>query len=285
VTTVDGPALRALRNRLDVPLRRIARVAGMSHGHLSKVERGEYGRPVTPAIINAYRRVLGVDVAEVIAGSAPAPAASKKWRPGDMSPHQRRAYASQVAAVAVGSPPGKPSMRLLQHAGPVPIPSQLIPEQLASIMQITHLLGGLDGLAGHLAHALLAWVLHLPTDRDTEPPVLATIAALARRAARSAVSLSRHEPARTLYLMALDAATGSGDPDLRATVLADIAEHYLACTYREECIIVLRLAEGDERLSEDVRSTLKVIRSRAERPSQIADSSRDDQENADPLPG
>jgi hypothetical protein len=31
----------------------------MSHGHLSKVERGEHGRPVTPAIIAAYERVTG----------------------------------------------------------------------------------------------------------------------------------------------------------------------------------------------------------------------------------
>jgi predicted transcriptional regulator len=37
---VDGPSLRSARQSQDVPLRKIARNAGMSHGHLSKVERG-----------------------------------------------------------------------------------------------------------------------------------------------------------------------------------------------------------------------------------------------------
>jgi predicted transcriptional regulator len=37
---VDGPALRSARQSQNVPLRRIATRNGMSHGHLSKVERG-----------------------------------------------------------------------------------------------------------------------------------------------------------------------------------------------------------------------------------------------------
>jgi transcriptional regulator with XRE-family HTH domain len=44
---VDGPTLRAIRESTGTALRRIARHAGMSHGHLSKVEHGEHGRPVT----------------------------------------------------------------------------------------------------------------------------------------------------------------------------------------------------------------------------------------------
>ena len=49
--TYDGPTLRAIRESMGVPLRRIARHANMSQGHLSKVERGEHGRPITPAIL------------------------------------------------------------------------------------------------------------------------------------------------------------------------------------------------------------------------------------------
>ncbi|MGH3682613.1 MAG: helix-turn-helix domain-containing protein, partial [Natronosporangium sp.] len=45
MSSLDGPTLRAVRESIGVPLRRIARQAGMSHGHLSKVERGEHGRP------------------------------------------------------------------------------------------------------------------------------------------------------------------------------------------------------------------------------------------------
>lgn len=49
----DGPTLRSLRESAGVALRKVARIAGMSHGHLSKVERGEPGRPVTPAVLAA----------------------------------------------------------------------------------------------------------------------------------------------------------------------------------------------------------------------------------------
>jgi hypothetical protein len=243
----------------------------MSHGHMSKVERGEYGRPVTPAVLNAYQRVLGVEVAAVIAGRESPPPPATRWRPGDLTPYQRRAYTSQVAAIAVGAPPGRPPGLLLQQAGPVAMPSQLTSEHFVSLQQTAELLHGIGGLAGNLAHVLLRWVMHLPINQYTEPCVLATITALARRAARGAVELGRHEPARTLYLVALDAATASGDLDLSGGVLADIAEHYLACIYREECLTIIRLAEGDERLSEDVRSVLKEIRNRAEAAPEPAD--------------
>jgi two-component system response regulator MprA len=60
VIELDGPSLRSLRQHAGVPLRKVARLAGMSHGHLSKVERAETGRPVTPAVLAAYEKATRI---------------------------------------------------------------------------------------------------------------------------------------------------------------------------------------------------------------------------------
>lgn len=74
---IDGPSLRELRKHYGVHLRRVAREAKMSHGHLSKVERGEAGREVTPAVLAAYEKAFGVRLSE--AGGGPG-----GWQPGQL---------------------------------------------------------------------------------------------------------------------------------------------------------------------------------------------------------
>src|SRR5512138_1360347 len=104
MTVVDGATLRQLRQQAGVGLRRIASGAKVpvSDGHLSRVERGH--RPVTPAIVAAYERVLGVRVADVLAC---------RRRSGGWDEQERRAFLTRVATVAVGGPPGEPVERLL----------------------------------------------------------------------------------------------------------------------------------------------------------------------------
>jgi transcriptional regulator with XRE-family HTH domain len=121
----DGPTLRAVRESMDVPLRRIARQAGMSHGHLSKVERGEHGRPVTPAIVAAYERATGVRLAEAAARAERERRAQTgrggSWSPGTLTDMRRRAYNAAVGAITLGGPLGEPVGRLIDSAGrPVP---------------------------------------------------------------------------------------------------------------------------------------------------------------------
>ena len=81
----DGPTLRSVRESVRVPLRRVARLAGMSHGHLSKVERGEHGRPVTPAILTAYEKATGVRLAGATVIGRGEDAAGAEWRRGRLS--------------------------------------------------------------------------------------------------------------------------------------------------------------------------------------------------------
>jgi hypothetical protein len=65
-------------------------------------------------------------------------------------------------------------------------------------------------------------------------------------------------------LLALGAAAAAEDPDLRAGALADLAHHHLRVGYPQDALAVLRLAEGDERIGEQIRDRLKSVRARAE---------------------
>jgi hypothetical protein len=88
------------------------------------------------------------------------------------------------------------------------------------------------------------------------------IVRLARRAAHGAEAAGRVEATRSLYLLALVAAAGSGNPDLRTAALADLAEQQTQCGYPEDALAVLRLATG-EQLGEDARVRLKAVRAAA----------------------
>src|SRR5436305_3801263 len=60
ISGVTGADLRAAREAKGVGIRVIANAAGRDRGHLSRVEKGE--RDPTPALINIYERVLGVQL-------------------------------------------------------------------------------------------------------------------------------------------------------------------------------------------------------------------------------
>jgi transcriptional regulator with XRE-family HTH domain len=274
---LDGPTLRAVRESMDVPLRRIARTAGMSHGHLSKVERGEHGRPVTPAIMHAYERVTGVKLVEAAAEVADkrnrdTGRVSKTWRPGQLTDMRRKAYNAAVAAIAIGGPLGEPIQRLLDSTGravtPVP-PDELDIEQL---WQQSELLTAMDmrcggGLVSQLAKAVLRWaypMLHAyGLSEEDNRRLLSVVGTIAHRAAWAAFDVLAHEAARSLFRLALSTAAQAGDHNLRGHVLADIAAQHNYLGYRHDALDVIRLAEGDERIAPAVRVVLHGAKARA----------------------
>lgn len=92
--------------------------------------------------------------------------------------------------------------------------------------------------------------------------IQAASSALALRAAWSAFDRAGHEPARALFRLALYTAARSGDRDLRAHVLADIAAQYLYTGYGEDGLEMIRMAEGDERVSAGVRMVVHGVKAR-----------------------
>jgi transcriptional regulator with XRE-family HTH domain len=273
----DGPTLRAVRESLDIPLRRIARTAGMSHGHLSKVERGEYGRPVTPAIIAAYERTTGVSLAEATAaiidrGGKPTVRRGKIWRPGELTDMRRRAYNAAIAALTIGGHLGEPYGRLLDSTGRPLTPAPPDTGDVAQLRQVTELVTALDlryggGLVSQLGKALLRWSVimldAMDIDQQVSRDLHAVIGALAARCAWSAFDTSSHEAARSLFRLALYAAGRAGDPDLRAHILADVAAQHNYLGYNEDSLEIVRFAEGDERITPGVRMVLHGVKARA----------------------
>jgi transcriptional regulator with XRE-family HTH domain len=278
VTTYDGPTLRAVRESMGVPLRRIARTAGMSHGHLSKVERGEYGRPVTPAIMAAYERVTGVRLADAVVAAAERgelPTSrrnSKLWRPGQMSEMRRRGYNAAVAALTIGGHLGEPFLRLLDSTGRPLTPAPPDTVDVVQLEELTQTVTGLDlryggALVAQLAKAVLRWAVPMLDTTELADPLArrlhAAIGGLALRAGWAASDAAAHDAARSLFRLALYCAVRGGDPDLRAHVLADVAAQHNSLGYHEDALEIIRFAEGDERIAPAVRMVLHGVKARA----------------------
>lgn len=265
----DGPTLRSVRENLGVPLRRIARRAGMSHGHLSKVERGEHGRPVTPAVINAYEQVTGVSLSGAIAkvpdrGGGPAARRppGKTWRVGQLSDVRRRALTAAFGALSTGGYLGEPVRRLVESTGrpSTPVCPELLDAAQLDLLsaEVTALdlrFGG--GLVSQASKAVLRWAVPMLDAIGVDDPagrrVYAAVAGLARRSAWSAFDTLAHEAARGLFRLASYAAVQCGDRDLRAHVLADVAAQYSYTGYHEDGLEIIRIVEGDERVCPAVR--------------------------------
>jgi transcriptional regulator with XRE-family HTH domain len=280
MTTFDGPTLRAVRESMGVPLRRIARLAGMSHGHLSKVERGEYGRPVTPAIMAAYERTTGVSLSEAAAALAEQdrtrlgqrPRRPRVWRPGEMPDMRRKNYNAAICAMSVGGNLGEPYGRLLDSTGRPLIPAPPDEIDITQLEHLTTLVTGLDlryggGLISQFAKALLRWAAPmLDLVADPAPDIARlhrAIAALTLRTAWAALDSAAHEAARSLFRMALYVAVRRGDANLRVHIMAEAAAQHNAVGYPEDALEVIRVAEGDDRAAAPVRMVLHGVKARA----------------------
>lgn len=267
----DGPTLRSVRESAGVPLRRVARQAGMSHGHLSKVERGEPGRPVTPAVLAAYEKATGIRLTGV-AGHGPAdPIAGGGWRRGHLSEARRRTLNAKIAAVAVGGPLSEQLTRILDATGRPVVPSRIELADAIQVERVAALCTGIDlqyggGVADQMARALLRWAVGLLEAAGPDPAVVrlhAAIAALAQRAGWAAFDADTHDVARSLFTVALYAATRADDADLRAHVIADLAAQHNYLGYPDDCLQVVRFGEVDERISPAVQLVLHTVKARA----------------------
>jgi transcriptional regulator with XRE-family HTH domain len=262
MNVIDGPTLRALREQQNIPLRQVARLAGLSHGHLSKVELGEPGRSVTSTILAAYQRATGVTLTQADLGDDPS-----GWRPGQIGEKARRAFTGKVAAVAWGTPLEDPLDRVVAKRCRLPLPTTVDAQHVSQLAQVATLLASLSGpLPGLVARAVLGWAVQLVDHSPREPThtdLYAVVAHLAKRAARAGVDSGSHVVARTLQLVALHASAMADAPDLRARVIADIAVHLHALEHYADSEAVIRLGEIDERVTDETRKLLHEVKTRA----------------------
>jgi transcriptional regulator with XRE-family HTH domain len=266
----DGPSLRSVRESSGVTLRRVARLAQMSHGHLSKVERGEPGRPVTPAVLTAYEKATGVKLTG-IAGHGNSDPVGRGWRRGHLSESRRRVLRAKIAAVAAGGELGDKAAKLLDHTGRLLVPDVVEEADVAHLEQVAALSACLDmryggGVADQLARAQVKWAIMMldrEASTDIKPRLRAAVACLAQRAGWAAFDADAHDVARSLFTVALYAATDADDPNLRAHVIADFAAQANFLGYPDDCLAIVRFAEVDERVGPHVRMVIHAVKARA----------------------
>jgi transcriptional regulator with XRE-family HTH domain len=261
--------LRELRLRADVGLRAVTRrssgKARLSDGHLSRVERGL--RPVSPAVLAAYERALGMRIDAYTLGEL-----TPGGGPDDAD---RRAFQAMVATLASSHPAGElggeGEQRLLHDAMYLRIPQQVTTSDVAHLEQAASTLRGLDlrhggELTVQMAGQLLRWAAGLRAASMTAPVRHrwhTAVATLAMWGAWSAHDACQRPVARALSVLALDAAVRADEPDVRAHVLADIAACHNAHGHPVDALRTLRLGGGDERTHPAVQSVLHGVRARA----------------------
>lgn len=73
----------------------------------------------------------------------------------------------------------------------------------------------------------------------------------------------RNDATRDLFRVGLQAAVAAGEPDLRGHVLAEVGAHHNWLGLPEDCLTVVCMADGDERIGPAVRCLLHGVRARA----------------------
>jgi hypothetical protein len=242
----------------------------MSHGHLSKVEREEPGRPVTPAVLNAYEKASGLKLIG-IAGHSSADPNDGRWRRGHLSEARRKVLRAKIAAIATSGELGEKADRMLDRTGPPLVPDVVAEIDVAQLEQVAATATALDmryggGAADELARTQLRWAVKLLGSEAREqvgPRLQATVSALAQRAGWAAFDADRHDVARTLFTIGLYAAVDADDPDLRAHIIADFAAQANFLGYPRDCLYIARQAEVDERVGPEVRMVVAAVKARA----------------------
>lgn len=261
---INGPALRQLRLSKGITLRRVAREAKLSHGHLSKVERSEPFRPVTPAVITAYERATGVDLRALRDENGEA----RRWRAGHLGEPAASGFAATVASIAMGGPLTSPhirgerrSTRLTSYveAHRLRPLGQAEPADVKVLDTVTGALEEAGGrLAGLVAREVLVGVA-FPLLDDEPAPELTVVAGRLARLAGQAVAHRSLDASRALHLVALSMAAAADDPQLLGCVLADIAAQLCRTDNAEVAARIARFSLHDERVSEPVRARLRRI--------------------------
>jgi hypothetical protein len=268
VNPVTGAMLRELRQHADIGLRAVTRrTTGnvrLSDGHLSRVERGL--RPVTPAVLAAYERALGMRID---------PHTLNDLTTGSKSDDaDQRAFQATIATLAAGTPTGglggESEQRLLQDAFYARVPQQVTTTDVTHLEQAALTLRRLDlrhggELTCQMAGQLLRWAVNLRTATMTTPVRHhwhTALATLAMWGAWSAHDTCQRTTARAFATLALDAATRADQPDIRTHVLADIAATHNHHGHPSDALHTLRLADGDERTHPAIQTILHGVRAR-----------------------
>jgi transcriptional regulator with XRE-family HTH domain len=271
VDTLDGTTLRDLRERRHISQARVARMAGVSVGHISRVESND--RDPSPAVINGYEKALGTPLTSLTLLHPTSDGDTlTSYRIGEEADiMKRRSFTAAVAAKAAGGPLGEPLSRVLVALGSTAAPSHVGLADVVQVEQAADIFTAWDlkfggGLAREMARAQLRWAIGLLEAHMSDSVrgrLNSAVGSLAERAAWSTFDAGEHDGARALFKLALYAATEADNPDLRAHILSDVATQQMYLGHPDDCLRTIRMAEGDDRISPAVRFVLHGVKARA----------------------
>jgi len=268
---LDGAKLRQQRQQAGASQARVARAAGVSAGHIVRVEAGE--RAPSPAVVNGYEKVLGVSFSGptwMLDESGGDTLTTYRSSP-KADPMQRRALIAALASIAAGGPLGEPIGTAVAALGPTEVPSRVgladvIDVERAADMFTTWDLRFGGGLAREMARAQLQWATGLLEAQMSDPVrirLFGAVGSLAERAAWATFDAGDHGPARRLFRIALHTASQADDADLVAHILSDVATQQMYLGHPDDGVRLVRLAAGDDRISPAVRFVLHGVQARA----------------------
>lgn len=184
---------------------------------------------------------------------------------------RRRAFIAAVAAISAGGSLAEPAGRMLTALGEAVPPTRVGAADVVQVEQAVDMFTMLDlryggGLAREMAKTQLRWALGLHDAQMSAPTrrrLNVAVGGLAERAGWSTFDADDQEGARALFTLALHAATEADDPNLRAHIMSDIATQQMYLGHPGDCLKVIRLAEGDDRIRPSVRFVLHGVKARA----------------------
>lgn len=258
---ITGSDLRTARlsTHPRVALAVIAAYAGVTAGHLSRVENGV--REPTYKIVGAYEQALGAKIAATSAGGSSSTV-------DDM---HRRSVIGLIAAASVGGATLAEPLTHLLNGLPAPEPPTRVgPGEVEAVEQACDLYTGLDlqyggGLAAEIGRGSLRWACTLlgqPAAPATLDRLHAAVGALTDRIAWSWYDAGALGTADRLFAQALNTAAQSKDRDLRAHILLNYSTLCFDAGRAPEALEVLRLALGDERITAVERANLHAVAAR-----------------------
>lgn len=257
--TIRGSDLRLAREEAKISVRRVALLANLSPGHLSRVEAGD--RAVTPAVLQAYEAALS-------GGVAATPTSSES--PGGapiVEDMRRRRLLGRIAAASMGAAVTPPLTALLAGLPTPTLPNHVGASDVIALEHTSDWLTDLDlryggGLASEVASGSLRWGVGLlkKSMKDvTEGRLYAAVASLADRVGWAHYDMGNLGPAEHLFNLALNTAAQGSDPDLRAHIMLNLSTLVYDNDERTAAVDILRMGLGDERITAIERANLHIV--------------------------
>lgn len=233
--------------------------------YVGKLERGQFRWPHM-AYRQAFRAVLGARSDGELGFYI------TRRQADTVDDVNRKEFLRQSAAATVGVFVSLPALDVLSPTSPTPVPNKVGKTEVEQVNAMTKVFAGWDnahggGLARDAVYAQLRWsarLLDATCPDKLRAELFAAVGGLAGVAGFIAFDAFAHDEARKVFRFALGCAESSGDWQLRAMLLSDMARQEIWCGDPDTGLTHVELAlVRPDRLTPTERAMLHTVRARA----------------------